>query len=204
MKVYVRSLWVGLLIFFSMTTWAKDTTTATASTSFNGPMIKVVPQSESGVYHVSFLSPESVNLTIKVMDDDGKELYQERLRNVRQFSKKFRLASPKEGAYTFLVAGKGWRIKENVQYVRQIETPLKASLLTVQDPKRVLLHVSGAESDEVFVSISDAYGTLLFEEYVQLDKEGYRCFNLNHMQSGRFSFTVYDNQLSAEEMIMLR
>lgn len=203
MKVYVRSFLVALLMGISAATWAKDTTTAMASASFNGPVAKVFPQDENGVYRFSFLSQQEENLTLRVLDRDGAELYRERLSKVRQFTKQFRFSQPKEGTYTFLVAGKGWRLSEEVEY-QSPNSALTATLLETKTPKRLLLHVDGAKSEEVYVSISDDYGTILFQEYVELDEKGYRPFNMEGIRNGRYSFTVYNGQISAEDNIVLR
>lgn len=204
MMVYVRSLLVGLLVMISATTWAKDYSTTVPSPSFNGPMIQVLPQSENGVYRLAFLASEAQNLIIRVLDEDREELYRERVSGKQEFVKQFRLDQSPSGTYTFLVEGKGWKLSEAVDYIKAQPVSFDVDLVQKGESKKVLLHVEDASSEFVYVNITDAYGHQLFGDYIELNPNGYRSFNLDHIQSKQVYFNVYKDEVSIKEMIVLR
>ena len=203
--VYVRSFLVGLLILLSAATWTRTYATTVPSTSFNGPIVKLFPRAENGVYRLAFQATESEDLTILVLSGSRELLYRKRLKDVSEFNKEFRLSSAPEGTYLFVVRGNGWQHVEEVEYEKKAPVnPLQVNLIHTDKSERVLLHVQGAQSDEVFVTITDAFNKVLFQDYVELNEEGIRPFNLEAISSGRIYFQVTDDLLSSGDMMVLR
>lgn len=202
--VYVRSFLVALLIMISAAAWTKDHTTTVPATSFNGPIVKLLPRAENGVYRLAFQTTEPENLTILVLNENRELVYRKRLKEVKEFSKEFRLSSAPEGTYRFIVRGKGWQHEEAIQFERIAPAPLNANLVFTDDPERVLLQVDGSASETVLVTIRNAYNKVLFQDYVELNEAGIRPFNLAAIPSGRIFFEVRKDEVSSGDLMVLR
>jgi hypothetical protein len=141
-------------------------------------------------YKLIYKSEVKSNVKVQILDEGGRIVFSEVIRNSDGFIRPYNFATMVEGEYTIKVDnGSNW-MSETVAY-KSSHLDEGTQLIRTHDGK-YLLTVAGHGPEFLTVTIRDAKGVDLHSEVRSVTGDFARVYNLDNL-AGPFSFEVSDN-----------
>ncbi|MEL6250861.1 MAG: hypothetical protein AAFR87_02520 [Bacteroidota bacterium] len=201
MKLFKYAM-VVLFVVKMATALANDSTTRVII-SGSDPMIKV--QAVKGDrYRIFFQGEQMENVWLRIYDKYREKLYSEEFKSTLEFAKLYDFANLPDGEYYIEFSGKGWRKTEKLEILRiKNQKDFTAQLTTFEGSGKVLLQIDNPEIQEVYVYVEDKRGAVMFDDSIELNKDGSRTFRFDGFAKGTYTFRVYAGETTQTEQLSL-
>ena len=139
------------------------------------------------LYRLTYLNQGKCNITVEVLDDEGKKLYSEQIQQQKSFTKPYNFSSLDFGEYSFKV-----RDMEG-EYVTKIKrsegVSMVAKIRKIEDGKAQLF-VKGEVMEPISVNIFDSNDVLLFDDYIDHERSFSRVYDLSKVKAEELRIEV--------------
>ena len=166
----MKTVRIALLMVFA-------STLAFAGTTEPASKLNIVEVQE-GVYKLSYAPDGSNKVSLKIIDQDGQVILEERIKGNQDFIKKYNLSSQKEGDYTFKIKEDKDVIVKTVTFKLDHQVAIKAT----KDKKKFSVSVTDAQT-KMYVNIYDSADRLLYNEKIEAGKGMFKLYDLSHVRS---------------------
>ncbi|RMG25725.1 MAG: hypothetical protein D6730_10350 [Bacteroidetes bacterium] len=166
------------------------------------PQLEVMHEAGSKRAHVYYQAAERQTVLLRILDAERRELYAQKIRDVREFTLPLNLAQLPAGSYRLQLKAGKWK-QEAALELGAFRSPLRAEIIPDELRRRFVLKVAQPELKKVRVMIEDPTNELIYNELVELDAYGNRIFNLGQLRSGVVTVTVLDDQGSFVQKLLL-
>jgi hypothetical protein len=184
MKNLVKMIAALLMVFSAATTHGSADSASLAS------YCKVMSAKKDKAYRIVYQSPETVNVEIKIKDENNITIYSERIKGTDGFVKNFDLSNVPDGKYTFRVESPMYDYKKTVKVSDNVVTGLH--ITNIERDKFALVGTNASEDDLTLYILDDA-GNALFQEEIEKSTEVKQLFNLEKVEGKAASFVIYGN-----------
>jgi hypothetical protein len=165
----------------------------------------VVPDSQEGIYRLSYLSQEATPLTVSIVDDEGTLVHREYLHRRSEVNRAYRLREINAGTYSFQVATPAGTLSRQVTYpIVSVTDAFDVDLLADPEGSRYQLQLTGAPSHHVRVRIYDQAGQLLYDQRSTVAEQDNQIYNLAKVDARSVIFSVSDDEQTVARQVSLR
>ena len=142
---------------------------------------------EEGVYQLIYEQTEPAKFDLKIVNERGELVFEEKMYRISGFTKKYDLRSMVKGKYTFQIKENNTKIEKKINF--NLET--EASISRIGKTDKVRLSLSDTKS-KVSINIYDAKDRLILKETVQKGTNYFKIYDLSKVRSGKITIDVVD------------
>ncbi len=144
---------------------------------------------EEGVYKLIYKQTEPANFDLKIVNENGATVFEEKMYRRAGFSKKYDLRNMDGGKYTFQIRENNTKIEKKISF----KLLTIASISRIGKTEKVRLSLSDTKS-KVSIIIYDGKDRVIFRETVQKGTNYFKIYDLSQVKSGKITIDVIDQK----------
>ena len=144
---------------------------------------------EEGVYKITYDQIEPAKFDLKIVNENGTLVFEEKMYRSSGFTKKYDLRNMEAGKYTFKIRENDVKIEKKINFSNLTE----ASISQIGKTKKVRLSLSDTKS-KVSIIIYDGKDRVILQETVQQGTNYFKIYDLSKVRSPKFTIDVIDQK----------
>jgi hypothetical protein len=182
-----KLLVAACILFSSVSAIANDNEDKSVVAKF-----KVTTNKSDKMANLTFIPTTSEKVTVKILDEKGKVIFQEQILNKEGFSRPYNLSQLNGAEYTIVVKEGNTTYEEKISIGTTELTATSNNLVATAiriDNNRVALKVLQNVANPVFITMKDQFGNIIYNATVTEMVSFMQKFNILQL-SGELSFEV--------------
>ena len=166
--------------------------------------IEVTATQREAVYKVTYSSEREGLVKVHLYDAQGNRLYTDFVGKAKSFVKHYDFNGLVGGEYRFEVVGVDGKQAHTVQHVPAspvAKAGLKMSVAALEEAGKFALKVQHKQATPVLVSIYDDRNELIYEDWVQVNQNFSRVYDLSKSFAKAAAFEVYTDGASVRQAV---
>ncbi|MFY0686524.1 MAG: T9SS type A sorting domain-containing protein [Cyclobacteriaceae bacterium] len=194
MKKVVKFMAVLLIVFGTVVASASiDSASATA-------YCKVVTLENEKSFRVLYQGYQSEDVQVQLINEQGKVMYQEMMKNTQEFAKSYDISQLPDGAYQVEVTSGGIVYEE--QFSISSWNAHNIKIISNQQEGKIALMGQNDSGDYLKVYILDDQGQILFKEKLEKGQDIGKLYNVQQVDSKHISLLLYNGNEVVKEAIV--
>ena len=148
--------------------------------------VKLKPVNQD-TYQLTYLKQCPCDVKIEIIDQKGRRLFSENIRQDRPFVKPYNFRKLKDNEFDFKVIDKDGAFTRKIK--RTEEVSMVAGITSLPN-KRAKVIVEGDIMAPVYVKLYDRYGILIFEDFINRERGFSRIYDLTKVNADNLTIEV--------------
>jgi hypothetical protein len=141
--------------------------------------VRLDPVGEN-LYQLTYIKEGKCNVMVEILNQDGRELYSERIKQKNSFVKPYSFENLEDGAFSFKVTDDQGIYVTTIK--RTDEVNMVANIRKIDEEKAKVM-VRGEFMAPVSVYIYDRYNALVFDDYIDHEASFSRVYDLSKVKA---------------------
>lgn len=134
------------------------------------------------VFKVIYKSPDLSNVKVSIVDNNGTEVYAEKLISIQEFARPYNFSELPKGDYTIFVEDGSGKKSEKIHFIDQ---PWIAHISRLKDEGvKVMVAVPNKGVTDFTLQVLDPNDQLIYTENQKIDADYAKVFNLKNLGYG--------------------